>query len=72
MELDPNEIQKKILELTPDKQKEVIDFIEFLTSKNKSKEKKFLKLDWAGGLKDLRDKYTSVELQHKISEWRGC
>ena len=72
MELDPNEIQKKILELTPDKQKEVIDFIEFLTSKNKSKEKKFLKLDWAGGLKDLRDKYTSVGLQHKISEWRGC
>jgi hypothetical protein len=26
--------------------------------------------DWAGGLKELRDKYTSVELQHKASEWR--
>jgi len=25
---------------------------------------------WAGALKDLRDKYTSVELQHKILEWR--
>ncbi len=26
--------------------------------------------DWAGGLKELRDHYTSVELQHKASEWR--
>jgi Protein of unknown function (DUF2281) len=26
--------------------------------------------DWAGGLKELRDQYTSVELQHKASEWR--
>jgi hypothetical protein len=25
---------------------------------------------WAGGLKDLCDQYTSVELQHQISEWR--
>jgi hypothetical protein len=26
--------------------------------------------DWAGGLKELRDQYTSVELQHKASDWR--
>ncbi len=26
--------------------------------------------DWAGGLKEFRDQYTSVELQHKASEWR--
>ena len=25
---------------------------------------------WAGALKDMRDEFTSVELQHKISEWR--
>jgi hypothetical protein len=25
---------------------------------------------WAGALKDLRDKYTSVELQHEISKRR--
>ena len=28
------------------------------------------KFDWAGGLKELRDEYTSVELQEKASEWR--
>ena len=68
MTFDPLEIQKKILELAPDKQKEVIDFIELLTSKNKPKEKKHLKLDWAGELKDLKDKYTSVELQKSAWE----
>jgi hypothetical protein len=25
---------------------------------------------WRGGLRKLRDQYTSVELQHKASEWR--
>ncbi len=30
-----------------------------------------LKLDWRGALRDLRDKYTSVELQHKITDWWG-
>ncbi|RQW79358.1 MAG: DUF2281 domain-containing protein [Methanothrix sp.] len=29
-----------------------------------------LKLDWRGALEDMKDQYTSVELQHKISEWR--
>jgi len=30
-----------------------------------------LKFDWEGALADLRDKYTSVELQHKALEWWG-
>lgn len=25
---------------------------------------------WAGALKDMREHYTSLELQHKVSEWR--
>ncbi len=28
------------------------------------------RFDWAGALKELREQYTSVELQHKIAEWR--
>ena len=31
--------------------------------------KKKPKLDWAGGLKELRNGYTSVELQEKVSDW---
>ena len=30
-----------------------------------------LKQDWAGGLADLAGEFTSVQLQHKASEWRG-
>ncbi len=25
---------------------------------------------WKGGLADIRDKYSSVDLQHKAQEWR--
>ena len=25
---------------------------------------------WAGALEDLRDRYTSVDLQHQIARWR--
>jgi len=31
--------------------------------------RKKLRLDWAGALKDMRDQYTSVELQHKILDY---
>ncbi|OGI06751.1 MAG: hypothetical protein A3I68_08390 [Candidatus Melainabacteria bacterium RIFCSPLOWO2_02_FULL_35_15] len=72
MSTDPTHIQKKILNLPPDEQKEVIDFIEFLEQKNnkEKREKTSMTFEWEGGLKDLKEKYTSVELQHKINEWR--
>jgi len=57
-------------QLPPELQQEVQDFVEFLLEKRAKKTKKKPKFDWAGALKDLRDRYTSVELQHKITEWR--
>ena len=68
------ELETKIKELPEDLRKEVLDYIEFLLNKQKFKKEKKgkFKFDWAGGLSDLKDKYTSVELQHKISEWRSC
>jgi len=41
-------------------QEEVRDFARFLVEKRARPTRKKLRLDWAGGLKDLRDKYTSV------------
>ena len=41
----------------------------FLITREKKPPKKF-KLDWVGRLSELKDQYTSVELQHKASEWR--
>jgi len=58
-------------ELPPDLQQEVEDFAQFLIEKRVQKSKGELKLDWRGALRNLRDKYTSVELQHKLLEWWG-
>ncbi len=33
-------------------------------------EMKKFKFDWEGGLSEVKEKFTSVELQHKASEWR--
>ena len=71
MIMDPNEIQKKLSELAPDKQLEVLKYIDSLRLKNESKKKQFLDLGWAGGLKDLKDEYTSVELQKESHNWRN-
>ena len=58
-------IEEKIKKLPPDLKKEVEDFVDFLLEKMKKKTGKKLKLDWAGGLKEYKDKYTSLELQKK-------
>ena len=66
------EIKLKIRELPEDLRREVLDYIEFLLKKYKSGEieaRKF-KFDWEGGLSEIREKFTSVELQHKALEWR--
>ena len=67
MTFDP--LEKRISKLPPQEQKEVIDLIIFLENKSKTKENKTLELDWFGGLKEYKDKYTSLELQKKALEW---
>ena len=67
-----NEIEVKMKEFPEDLRKEVLDYMDFLLMKYKgkgTKAKKF-KFDWEGGLSEIREKVTSVELQHKSLEWR--
>lgn len=64
-------IIKKIRELPPEFQKEVIHFIDFLRTKNSSKRVKKPNLEWIGGLKAYRDQYTALKLEKKASDWRG-
>ncbi len=65
-----NRLEELIKELPPDLQQEVQDFAQFLLDKRAKKKRGTMSFPWAGALKDLRNQYTSVELQHKISEWR--
>ncbi len=52
--------------------REVLDYMEFLLKKYQIKEIKATRFNfnWEGGLSDLRNKFTSIELQHKALEWR--
>lgn len=48
---------------------EVGDFARFLIeSKARTKRERF-RLDWAGAGRHLKDRFTSVELQHKALDW---
>ena len=65
-------IEEMVKNLPPDLHQEVEDFIQFLINKRVQKPARKLRQDWAGALKDYRDKYTSLELQKKALEWREC
>jgi hypothetical protein len=56
-------------QLPPELQEEVRDFVEFLLEKRKTRQAGELKLNWRGALRDLRNQYTSVDLQHKVLQW---
>jgi len=62
-------LKELVEQLPPELQQEVKDFVEFLLERRVAKQKGELKLSWRGALRDLRDKYTSVQLQHKVLEW---
>ncbi|HLG34276.1 MAG TPA: DUF2281 domain-containing protein [Bacteroidia bacterium] len=56
-------------------QEEILNYIEQLFIKYKKsispkKKKNAFGFGWENGLSDLKDQFTSVELQHKINEWR--
>jgi hypothetical protein len=55
-------------------QKQVETFIEFLLKTTPTKSarsaKRRFNFDWAGGLADLKGRFTAVELQHHLNELR--
>jgi|KBSMisStaDraftv2_1062788.scaffolds.fasta_scaffold25583_7 hypothetical protein len=64
-------LEDKIKQLTPEEKEQVIKFIdEILSKKSIDSSNRKLTFEWAGGLADLKDQYTSVELQKQINEWR--
>jgi hypothetical protein len=63
-------LQEMICALPPELQDEVRNFVKLLSVKQGEKQKTKMRFAWQGALKDLRSQYTSVELQHKISDMR--
>jgi hypothetical protein len=60
-----------IKELPQDLRKELEDFAQYLWEKKFKQgfKRKKLSLTWVGGLKEYRDKFTSLDLQKKALEW---
>ena len=63
-------VEELIKELSPELQREVEDFAAFLVEKHGKKNTSAPALEWAGALQDLKKDHSSVDLQHKIAEWR--
>jgi len=59
-------IEAMIKELPPDLQQEVEDFVQFLLEKRVRKSTGPFSLNWRGAMRDLREQYSSVDLQHKL------
>jgi len=65
-------LEELVKELPPDLQQEVQDFARYLLeTKVRPRPSRKMRLTWAGGLREFRDQYTSLELQKKALEWWG-
>lgn len=68
-------LTKVIEKLPPDLEKQVFDFANFLLQKEKVKKvptkQKKLKLDWAGGLNDIKNTSDVFDMQRLALDWWG-
>ncbi len=64
-------LEEVVQVLPPNLKEEVRDFAEFLLEKREPPKQRRLRLSWAGGLREFRDRFTSLELQKKTLEWWG-
>ncbi|MDF0592364.1 DUF2281 domain-containing protein [Methanotrichaceae archaeon M04Ac] len=64
-------IEELMEKLPPDLQQEVKDFARFLVEKKAKPRRKKLRLTWAGGLREFRNQYSSLDIQKKSLEWWG-
>jgi hypothetical protein len=62
-------ISELMARLSPQHQQEVLDFAKYLAEKNNRPKRKKLRLGWAGGLAEFKEKYTSLQLQKESLYW---
>jgi hypothetical protein len=64
-------LEELIKELPPQLQNEVREYAQYLVDTKAKPKRKYLRMDWAGGLREYRDQFTSLQLQKKALEWWG-
>jgi hypothetical protein len=65
------QIRELMAKLSTQHQQEVLDFAQYLAEKKSKPKRKKLRFDWAGGLAEFKENYTSLELQKKSQDWWG-
>jgi hypothetical protein len=58
-------------ELSADELVEVRDFVDALVSRRRGRPHHTPRFDWAGALEDMREHWTSVDLQHEVGRLRS-
>ena len=66
-----NTLSELVERLPPELQREVQDFAQFLLDRKVRPTQSKLRQSWAGGLREFRDQFTSLDLQKKALEWWG-
>jgi hypothetical protein len=65
-------LDRQVWDFARGAQKQVETFIQFLSQRAPAKPvraaKRRFKFDWAGGLADLKRRFTAVELKHHLNE----
>jgi hypothetical protein len=64
-------LEELIKELPPQLQNEVREYAQYLVETKVKPKRKYLRMEWAGGLREYRNQFTSLQLQKKALEWWG-
>jgi hypothetical protein len=64
---------ERIKKMPPERRREIEDFVMFLAYRDASAPRRCRRLrqNWAGGLREFRDRFTSAELQKATLGWRN-
>lgn len=70
--MENDELEKKIRSLPKSLRREALQYINYLIARKEAgiDSKKGFSFNWEGGLSELKDRFTSVELQHQVNKWR--
>ena len=64
-------VEPVIRKMPPDLQRKALKYIELLAREKRKVQPGSMTFSWAGSCADLKDRYTSVQLQKKILDWWG-
>ena len=62
-------VEPAIKKMSPELQRQALKYIEALSRRAKETNHGTMKFAWAGCCEDMREEYTSVQLQKKILDW---